>query len=100
MMTMETEVDTNATVEKIKRNNSRDEAYGVLCLSISRDLLFHINGLKSPNEVWEKIEYIFGNTYEMRGHQIKNEMISLSPNSFESLQLYFSKFKALVLQLK
>ena len=34
MVTMETEVETNATVEKIKRNNSRDEAYGVLCLSI------------------------------------------------------------------
>ena len=41
-----------------------------------------------------------GKTYEMRGHQIENELISLSPNSFESLQLYFSKFKALVLQLK
>ena len=36
----------------------------------------------------------------MRGHQIENELISLSPNSFKSLQLYFSKFKALVLQLK
>ena len=36
----------------------------------------------------------------MRGHQIENELISLSPNNFESLQLYFSKFKALVLQLK
>ena len=36
----------------------------------------------------------------MRGHQIENELISLSPNSFESLKLYFSKFKALVLQLK
>ena len=36
----------------------------------------------------------------MRGHQIENELISLSPTSFESLQLYFSKFKALVLQLK
>ena len=36
----------------------------------------------------------------MRGHQIENELISLSPSSFKSLQLYFSKFKALVLQLK
>ena len=36
----------------------------------------------------------------MRGHQIENELISLSPGSVESLQLYFSKFKALVLQLK
>ena len=36
----------------------------------------------------------------MRGHQIENELISLISGSFESPQLYFSKFKALVLQLK
>ena len=36
----------------------------------------------------------------MRGHQIENELISLSPSSFELLQLYFTTFKALVLQLK
>ena len=77
--------------------NRRDEAYGLLCLSISIEFLFHIDGLTSPNEVWENIEDIFGNIDEMRGHQIENELISLSPNSFESLQLYFSKFKALVL---
>ena len=36
----------------------------------------------------------------MRGHQIKNELISLSPINFNSLKVYFSKFNALVLQLK
>ena len=77
-----------------------DEAYGLLCLSISRDLLFHLDELTSPNEVWEKLVEIFHKVDEMRGHQIKNELISLSPNSFESLQLYLSKFKTLVLQLK
>ena len=97
---METEGEPNATAKKIKWHNRRDEAYGLLCLSISRDLLFHIDGLTSPNEVWNKVEDIFGKTNELRGHQIKNELISLSPNIFESLQLYFSKFKALVLQLK
>ena len=70
-----------------------------MCLSISRDL-FHIDGLTSPNEVRENLVDIFGKIDEMRGHQIENELISLSPNSFESLQLYFSKFKALVLQLR
>ena len=99
-LTMETEEYPNATVEKIKWHNRRDEAYGLLCPSISRDLLFHLDGLTSLNEVWEKLVDIFGKIYEMRGHQIENELISLSPNSFESLQLYFSKFKALVLQLK
>ena len=56
--------------------------------------------MTSPNEVWEKLEEIFRKTDEMRGHQIENELISLSPSSFESFQLYFSKFKALVLQFK
>ena len=97
---METEAEPNAATEKIKWHNRRDEAYGLLCLSISRDLFFHLDGLTSPNEVWEKLTDLFGKTDEMRGHQIENELISLSPNSFESLQLYFSKFKALVLQLK
>ena len=87
--TMETEVEPNVVANKTKWNNKRDEAYGILCLSISRDLLFHLDGLKSPNEVWEKLEDIFGKTDEMRGHQIENELISLSPSSFKSLQLYF-----------
>ena len=99
-VTMAIEADPNAVVEKIKWHNRRDEAYGLLCLSISRDLLFHIDGLTSPNEVWEKLVDLFVKIDEMRGHQITNELISLSPNSFESLQLYFSKFKELVLQLK
>ena len=99
-VTMETKVEPNAAAEKIKWHNRRNEAYGLLCLSISRDLLFHLDSLTSPNEVWEKLENIFGNTDEMRGHKIENELISLNPSSFKSLQLYFTKFKALVLQLK
>ena len=97
---MEIEGDPNVATDKIKQHNTRDEAYGILCLSISRDLLFHLDGLTSPNEVYEKLVEIFGKTDEMRGHQIENELISLSPNSFESLQLYFSKFKALVFAAK
>ena len=78
----------------------RDEAYGLLCLSISKYLLFRLDGLTSPNELWEKIQTLFGKTDEMRGHQLENEIISLSPRKFESLQFYFSKFKSLVLKLK
>ena len=86
-VTMETEAEPNAAVDKTKLHNRRDEAYGLFCLSISRDLLFHLDSLTSPNEVWEKLEGIFGKTDEMRRNQLENELISLSPNSFESLQL-------------
>ena len=44
-VTMETKVDPNAVLEKIKWHNRRDKAYGLLCLSISRDLLFHLDSL-------------------------------------------------------
>ena len=71
-VTMATKEYHNVVSNKIKWHNMRDEAYGVLCLNISRDLLFHLDSLNYPNEVWENIEEIFGNTYEMRGHQIKN----------------------------
>ena len=57
-VTMETKAYPIADAKKIKWNNMRDEAYGILCMSISRDLLFHLDGLKSPNEVWENIEEI------------------------------------------
>ena len=94
-VTMEIEAEPNAAVEKIKWHNMRDEAYGLLSLSISRDLLFHLDGLKSPNEVWDNLVELFGKTDEMRGHQIENDMISLSPISFKSLQLYFSSLNPL-----
>ena len=38
----------------------------------SRDLLFHLDGLKSPNEVWEKLADIFGKTNEIG--DIKSKM--------------------------
>ena len=65
-VTMATEAEPNVAAEKIKWHNRRDESYGLLCMSISRDFLFHLDGLTTPNEVWEKLEDIFGNIDEMR----------------------------------
>ena len=56
---MDTEVEPNAVADKIKWHNRRDEAYSLLCLSISRDLLFHLDSLTYPNEAWDNIEEIF-----------------------------------------
>ena len=87
-MTMATEDEPNATIENIKWHNRRDKDYGLFCLDISKDLIFHLDGLTSPNEVWEKLQNIFGKTYEMRGHSLENDLFSLSPSNFESLQVY------------
>ena len=55
-VTMSTKEDPNSATEKIKWHNRRDEAYDLLCLRISRDLLFHLDSLTSPNGVWENID--------------------------------------------
>ena len=49
-VTMGTEVEPNSVVDKAKYFNRLDEAYGLLCLSISREILFHIDSLTTPNE--------------------------------------------------
>ena len=48
-VTMGTEVEPNSVVEKAKYFNRLDEAYGLLFLSISRELLFHIDILTTPD---------------------------------------------------
>ena len=84
-VTMGIEVEPNFAVEKTKHFNKLDEAYGFLCLSISRELLFHLDSLTSPKEVWEKLESLFGKTNELRGHQLENELISLSPTHYDTI---------------
>ena len=52
---MEMEVESIHYVDKAKYWNNLDEAYGFLCLSISKDLLFHITRLKNTKEIWDNI---------------------------------------------
>ena len=58
-VTMNTELEPNATVEKIKYWNKLDEAYGFLYLSISKHILFHISGLKTSKNIWDHLTTLF-----------------------------------------
>ena len=69
--TMGIEVEPNSVAEKAKYFNRLDEEFGLLFLSISRELLFHIDSLTTPNEVWVKLETLFGKTDELHGHQLE-----------------------------
>ena len=84
-MTMGREIEPHHPTEKNKFLNRLDEAFGFLFTHISRDLLFHIEGLKTPKEAWDKIEFLFGKQYEFQGHILENELIALQPNSFKTI---------------
>ena len=54
-VTMDTKEEPASVTDKARFLNKKDEAFGFLCLSISLDLLFHLSGLKTPKEIWDKL---------------------------------------------
>ena len=92
-VTLALENEPNAVIEKAKRHNRLDEAYGLICLSISPDILFHLDVLTTPNQVWTQLESLFGVQDELRAHQLEIELFSPSPRNFDSLEVLFRKFK-------
>ena len=97
---MALENEPNYVIEEAKGHNRLDEAYGLLCLSISPDLLFHTDVLTTPNQVWTQLESRFGVQDELRGHQLEIELFSSSPSNFDFIEGLFTNFKSLVLILK
>ena len=99
-MTMGRETEPQQYVEKNKFLNWLDEAFGVMCTHISWDVFIYLEVLRTLKEYWDKLEPLFGKQDELRGNILENELISLQPNSFESIQQLFTKYKLLVLQFK
>jgi hypothetical protein len=46
--------------QKVKWANRSDEARGLIKMSISPDLRFHLKEIDDLDEAWEKIESVFG----------------------------------------
>ena len=59
-VTMDTEEEPTYVTDKARFLNKKDEAFRFLCLSVSRDLLFHLSGFKTPKEIWDKLETLYG----------------------------------------
>ena len=74
-MIMGRAVEPQQYIEKLKHLDRLDEDFGYMCIHISRDLLLHIDGIKTSKEVWDKLESLFGKQDELRSHILENEPI-------------------------
>ena len=54
------EVEPQQPLEKSMYLNKLDEEFGFMYIHTSKELLFHIYELKSPRDVWHKLESLFG----------------------------------------
>ena len=97
---MDTEDDSSSAIEKSRFLNKKDEAFSFLCLSISEDLLIHLMDLNTLKEIWNKLESLYGKHDDLRVYQLENELMSLQPSNFETLNDLFTKFKHTILLLK
>lgn len=65
------------------------------CVYVSPNLLFHVESLNTPNEIWKKLESLFGAQDSLRGHMLDNELIILNPGNFNTTKDFFTKMKSL-----
>ena len=93
-VTMDTEEEPNHVVDKARFWNKMDEAYNCLCLSISKDLIFHLSGLKTPKEIWDHLASLYGKHDDLRVYHLENKLISLQLGNFETLNDFFHKIQA------
>jgi hypothetical protein len=81
--------------KKAKWDNRNDEARGLIGMSISLDLRYHLQGIDDPKETWNTIKSMFSKLNIIRAQQLENQILTLSPSDFSCLGDYLSKFKTL-----
>jgi len=86
--------------KKAKWENKKDQECGLIGMSISPDLRFHIAKIDTPDEAMKQLNKVFGIKNEIRTHQLENELLTLDPNNFSSIEDLLSKFKTLRLLLE
>ena len=94
---IETSLDDEDMIARC--DNKNDQANGLVGISISPDLRFHLDGLDSLVKSSEKLNTIFGIKNEIRAFQLENELLTLDPSNFPYIEYYLSKFKNLKILL-
>ena len=85
IITLGTKTTPDDNENKPNWENKNDQARGIIGMSISRYLRFHLKGEDSPVKAWEKLNSIFGIKNEIQAFQIENESPNLDPSSFPSM---------------
>ena len=83
-----------------KWENKQDQARGLIGMSIAQVLQFHILDIDTPHEALDKLNTVFGIQNQIRAHQLENELLTVDPNNFSSIEDFLSKYKTLRLLLE
>jgi hypothetical protein len=93
--TLAKEIESIDYENKFKWVNKNGKTHGLIGMSISPDLIFHLQGIDDPNDAWTKLETVFGKNNIIRAHQFENNLMNLSPKYFPCTEDYLSKLKTI-----
>ena len=69
-ITLGTSTTPDDDEKKDKWENKNDKVHGLIGMSISLDLIFHLEGENSLVKAWEKLNSVFGIKNEIRAFQL------------------------------
>ena len=58
-----------------------DMAYGRLCLTVSRDILYEIRNIESPHEIWTTLKGLYGDENYLEEHHLEAKRSSYYINN-------------------
>lgn len=53
--------------------NKSDMDNGRLCLSLSRDILYHFIDIESPHEIWNKLKGLYSDEHDIEEHHLETK---------------------------
>ena len=86
--------------KKVKWDNINESSHGFIGMHITPNLRFHLDALDSLVEAWKQLNIVFGLKTEIQVHRLENQLHTLDPCNFYSIEYLLSKFKTFILLLE
>ena len=72
-------------------NHNNKVSIGTLRKYVHEDLIFHIDNCKIVKEAWDKFSSLHANVDKARGFELDENLMSLDPKEFDTIQDYITK---------
>ena len=81
-------------------NHNNKVAIGTLRKYVHEDLIFHIDNCKIVKEAWDKFASLYAKVDKARDFELDENIMSLDPKEFDTIQDYMTKAHELMSMVK
>ena len=75
------------------------KALGDICLGVEDKIIYQIWNSSTSKEAWDTLQNLYGKVSEEDVFKIEDELVSLDPNTFDSIQDFIIKMNELKMKL-